>query len=367
MRTNPLKRIRSAFTLIELLIVISLLVLLAAMAIPAFNFITGSRSIEGAKNIANAMLGRTRLAAVSTGTYVGLFFYFDPATQRTTAVTVSYSTATSLAGDGMPNYKSYQGTGSYLGPDPAPPTTPRDRSDAPDEALYVTEDHTPAGIYNAEGGRPVVKHYVRRSPIPYGRTLLSAFAPPATNLPANSMAYAPTETRPANVEGWLELFDGNIELASVPTAAAPTLPEYSDVQVLPPGVGVQVIVDTDGVAGGERYLRSGMILFDPQGRVVIKPMALSGAKELGRLMEMQTNDNIPLTARWKSGLGVAFYDQQSFLSKAYTEGDSKFNIASLNAAANGIETGTGSEEEWLDQESDAIIVNRTTGTLLVTQ
>jgi prepilin-type N-terminal cleavage/methylation domain-containing protein len=73
-----------AFTLTELLIVIALIVLLLAMAVPAFNFISGGRSIDGAQNVVSAMLGRARARAIETERYAGVAFYLDPATGRST-------------------------------------------------------------------------------------------------------------------------------------------------------------------------------------------------------------------------------------------------------------------------------------------
>src|SRR5690349_1117299 len=73
---------RSAFSLTEILIVIALIVLILAMAMPAFNFITGSRSEDAAMNQISAMMARARIEAVGLQEPRGVFFYVDPATQR---------------------------------------------------------------------------------------------------------------------------------------------------------------------------------------------------------------------------------------------------------------------------------------------
>lgn len=73
---------RSGFSLTEILIVIALIVLILAMALPAFNFITGSRSTEAATNLIGAMLARARTEAVGVQEYRGIMFYVDPATDR---------------------------------------------------------------------------------------------------------------------------------------------------------------------------------------------------------------------------------------------------------------------------------------------
>src|SRR5262245_47771689 len=66
---------RSAFSLTEILIVIALIVLLLALALPAFNFITGGRSIDGAMNGMSAFLARARTEAVGVQEMRGVMFY----------------------------------------------------------------------------------------------------------------------------------------------------------------------------------------------------------------------------------------------------------------------------------------------------
>lgn len=61
---------------------IGIIVLVLAMAVPAFNALTGSRSIENATNIIAANLTRARLAAIQAQHPRGLVFYRDPNTDR---------------------------------------------------------------------------------------------------------------------------------------------------------------------------------------------------------------------------------------------------------------------------------------------
>src|SRR5205085_2377658 len=77
-----------AFTLTELLIVIGLIVLMLALALPAFNAITGGRSIDGAQNQLSAFLGRARAEAIGLQEVRGVMFFIDPASQRVTAAIV---------------------------------------------------------------------------------------------------------------------------------------------------------------------------------------------------------------------------------------------------------------------------------------
>jgi prepilin-type N-terminal cleavage/methylation domain-containing protein len=73
---------RSAFSLTELLIVITLIVIVLALALPAFNFITGSKSTDAALNQISAMLGRARNEAVGVQDPRGVFFFLDPTTDK---------------------------------------------------------------------------------------------------------------------------------------------------------------------------------------------------------------------------------------------------------------------------------------------
>src|SRR5262245_28845348 len=71
---------RRAFSVTELLIVIGILVLVLALAVPAFNFITGSRSVETAGNNIASMLARARAEAMGFQQMRGVFFYIDVTT-----------------------------------------------------------------------------------------------------------------------------------------------------------------------------------------------------------------------------------------------------------------------------------------------
>lgn len=78
---SPRSRARG-FTLTELLIVIGLIVLIIALAVPAFNAMTGGRSVDAAMNVLSATLGRVRMEAIGLQEPRGLLFYRDPVTQR---------------------------------------------------------------------------------------------------------------------------------------------------------------------------------------------------------------------------------------------------------------------------------------------
>src|SRR5436190_9253294 len=102
-------RHRRAFTLIELLIVIALHVLLIALAIPAFRFISGGRSVEAARNQIGATLGRARAEAIANDREEGVAFFLDARTGRNTMALV-------VRGSGQGDedvYDNYKGWSLY--------------------------------------------------------------------------------------------------------------------------------------------------------------------------------------------------------------------------------------------------------------
>src|SRR5256885_9106796 len=90
---------RTAFSLTEILIVIALIVLMLALALPAFNFITGGKSIDGAMNQISAFLSRARTEAVGLQEVRGVMFYVDPKTERQMMVLVKQEGIGSAAAD----------------------------------------------------------------------------------------------------------------------------------------------------------------------------------------------------------------------------------------------------------------------------
>lgn len=85
---SPAVRPRAGFTLTELLIVIAIMVLVLAAAVPVFNAITGSRSLEAAENRIAATLAQARMRAIAERAPRGVVFYRDPANDRIAAALV---------------------------------------------------------------------------------------------------------------------------------------------------------------------------------------------------------------------------------------------------------------------------------------
>jgi type II secretory pathway pseudopilin PulG len=73
---------KTAYTLIEVLVVAVVIVLMLGMALPVFRAITGSRSEAGATNIIASMLGRARNDAIGIQQPYGVAFVYNPSTQQ---------------------------------------------------------------------------------------------------------------------------------------------------------------------------------------------------------------------------------------------------------------------------------------------
>ena len=79
--STRIARQRSAYTLLEVMVVVVIIVLMIGMALPVFRVITGSRSEAGASNIIASMLGRARTDALGLQQNIGVAFIFNPTTQ----------------------------------------------------------------------------------------------------------------------------------------------------------------------------------------------------------------------------------------------------------------------------------------------
>lgn len=69
--------IRRAFTLFELMVVISIIIILAAIIVPAFGRIIESANYSGSVNTVTGALGQARALAIQNGRHTGVVFFFD--------------------------------------------------------------------------------------------------------------------------------------------------------------------------------------------------------------------------------------------------------------------------------------------------
>ena len=328
---------RAGFTLTEILVVIGIIVLILAMAVPAFNYITGARSQEAATNIIGAMLSRARAEAINYQrnneggrAYVGVFFFVDPADERTKLALVARQVGTAEDPDPYDNYKSWQSGVEYR-------TTPYK-----DRVIFMTKqgDETVPGEANP---RIVVKRFRCTQ----DHTSSSGNAPPIDG-PDQNLGYH-------HNQWWEEVVEGDLELL-----------EGYEVQTLPVGVGVQLVNDTRGGVNTDRYLRTGVILFDPQGRLDSVEYAVSANTSLGKLIGLTNLLQGTPAEPFMSQFGVVTYDLAQFKSQGFTEGDAAFNIPTL-ARPNRYNPDERDEENWVDDNASILMVNRTTAALTKTE
>jgi prepilin-type N-terminal cleavage/methylation domain-containing protein len=354
---------RAGFTATEIMIVIAIMVLLLAMAVPAFNFITGSRSTGAAENLVSAMLGRGRAYAMSNNRKAGVAFFVDPATGRTTMALV----------EGPGQNEGYLGwtSRSYIAAgapapygsitDPNPPTQP-----APPTANTPYDKGTEV-VARAVDGTTVPAPVATGSLLPAnwheGKVIIRGFvAVPPTVTPGQ----APPDDPPGIDANW-DVVVGSSDIELVPD---------SDFQALPPGVGCQLINDPKqppqylANRNIDRYVRTGVILFDSQGRLTSSPLQFRVNSNLGATIGLTVSQPLAGTPFYTQ-LGVVLYDKQAFLNQPNnSEGDWVMNqIPTLQApsSANN-ETdnnpATMDEEQWIDQNSLPLFVNRFNGNLL---
>jgi prepilin-type N-terminal cleavage/methylation domain-containing protein len=384
---------RRGFTLIELLVVIGIIVLIAAAAVPLFRFITASRSVDNANNMVDSMVGRGRAQALVEYRNAGIFFFLDPVTDRTTMALVHQ------AGDSFrdPDFYAYKGW-----------------TDGSDQ-IADGQGSYPAGSVGTTSGN--VTYYDVNEPAngpSYAMALIQGTAPIESSLNQQEWFYQ-SETNPKSTNGAFQKFTNIRFQCSLQHSAQGNSndppssqgPKYwnglpptdldivagTDVQLLPPGVGLQVINDTKGNANTDRYLRTGVILFDNEGKFQSVPWSMNAVSTLAKLIDPGTGapttpSGIPpagglpagsnLTAdvngnKLFSGFGVVLYDRATFLSLGYTEGDYLYKNAALpggsyfpflsvppNMTSGGPED---KEETWLDNNSLPLVVNRFNGAL----
>src|SRR5579871_6175600 len=77
-----------AFTLIEMMVVITVIVLAMTLAVPAIRSLTGSRSQEAAQNVLTTALGAARAEAMALQRVEGIMFFLDTSSDRIMCVEV---------------------------------------------------------------------------------------------------------------------------------------------------------------------------------------------------------------------------------------------------------------------------------------
>jgi prepilin-type N-terminal cleavage/methylation domain-containing protein len=361
---------RSAFTLIELLVVIGLIVVILGLALPAFNAITGSRSTEAARNIISANLGRARAEAMNRKAQVGVFFYLDPARDRTAVAIVQRSINQFDDPDPLDSYRMWQPNFTYRRADSAANRTA-------DRVIFITRDDTETSLGGT--GRPLVKRY---------RCIQDATG--ASQSPPRTGPTPPAAEGRFRNQWWEDIAAGDIDLL-----------EGTEVQYLPTGVGVQLLNDQRQYTNAaspttyvDRYLRTGLILFDEQGRVSSADYSVATSSLIGQALGLtasigttESNQN----QRFAS-VGFVMYDQSEFrnatritsdypgatsftdLTYTATEGDWLGPVLVGYQHPSQLPGGPAQqldnerkEELWLDNNTTPYMVSRFSGSLLATE
>lgn len=342
MKPTPNIQSRRGFTLTEILIVIGLIVLIMALAVPAFNAITGSRSVDAGENLVAAMLGRARAEAIRNHRVAGVAIFYDRASERTAMAIVVPSGDRNGVSDepaGLEQYKSWK---PFLEDN----TTP---------THYEIGDVVIALVNNQLTGKKTVVQFVCKE----------------THDSANDAAHRPpdqTNTPPTSNTYWGPPQAGEYD----------TLVGY-EYQYLPKGVGAQTINDPDpsnSATQHDRYLRNGIILFDGDGSLLhaayiiryVNPATTTDPTHLylilgfdKRATPLNTQDvGAAATNPIYSQFGVVLYDEQEFIGNGGTQDDPMNDDKALGAPG----YNEGAEELWLDNNSLSLMINRYNGTLV---
>lgn len=347
---------RKAFTLIEILVVISIIVILAALTVPVFNVLTGSRSIDGATNTISSMLAQARAQALSRQQPIGLAIFTDVTRDRVALGLVS-------------------------SPLPWSPNTAYQRGDV---VSVVTS------LRSSARATPATYYFIcHTSHISLGGDPSSDDRSPDDTSTPRWNQISTSNTNPTNPN------DPNNSATPPRRYGIPTyvslLPE-TELLYLPPGVSAQVLNSarsTGSPAQLDRYLHAGVIFFDSDGKLSVgkdwgvlysdndvrSPTNTAiVSSRLGLLAQYDANANNsnldPLlsnsTDRLRSGLGIMLFDRQAFLSQNFTRWDAQLGPNPPRNYTDGTPSEL-TEEAWLDANGTLLLLNRYNGTLLRTE
>lgn len=335
------------FTLIEVLVVLTIIIVISLSALPAIRFIMGSRSIEGTQNLAAAMISRARAQAVADGEQRGVFFFVDPANDRTTMALVG------LGGGDLDQYHGWT------------------QNSLASSQFFDAPSYTAGTFQYYASGDPVNTQSRVIS-------LTSALAAADTNFRYLNVTrldvrpYAALQTHTPSAANRAGTLTGNAFWGAATTDLS--FLANTDFQLLPQGVGVQLInSNPTGQPNFDRYLRTGVIMFDRFGRFESIPYSVSKSSTLGLAMHLSANMQPPGLSLY-SQFGLVLYDRQTFLAQSsgasnFTEVDfilkgffdpAIYPASSFPTAFPDEQT----EEAWIDANSLPLLINRYNGSLI---
>jgi Tfp pilus assembly protein FimT len=359
----------SAFTLTELLVVIMLIVLILFLAVPAFNLISGSGSIDQAQNQISAMFSQAQATAIDRQNYVGVLFYKDTASDRTTLVLVEKVkprpwTAMKPDGTGM-NYRKGEVVSRVTTITAAPAGMEGEPLGTMVRYYVANQDHV-ASTGNgpvADGGantqwtliKPHIVDLVRDEGDSPG-------APPrfreAQRLPKNVQVQFPFEplrwALGTKYYRGQRVLDGN---AVFSCRAEHVAAHFFDPVSFAKSGSNQPPNGTYWVRDPsiERYMGIGVVMFDPSGRPAFDTRAgysVESLTELGAMLNVQTTQPFPF---FYGRTDFVMFDQEAFRGAGWNDADPM-----IDGQANAAET---QEEDWLDENATLLIVHKYRGTL----
>jgi Tfp pilus assembly protein FimT len=299
----PLPAARSAFSVTELLIVIGILVIVLALSVPAFNLITGSRSVETAGNNIAAMLSRARAEAIGLQQMRGVFFYVDIKTGNVNVALVEQVDKPSgAAALDVDVYLDLTGDRDVM-------------SLSKGISVQVIDD---GGSSAAPNDRYIGFNNINATP---GSAALPARA----------------ENRP--LYGGVILFDARGQLTSKRYALR--------------------VKRFDSTAAADVYTPMGVLLYEPPDPTVTPP---ANHREV---VPIDPTPPANATRVMKSQLGYVLFDLETF--KNANEGspfNDAVRDLQVESPAQSYGAHERAKENWIDQNATAWLINRYTGTLV---
>jgi prepilin-type N-terminal cleavage/methylation domain-containing protein len=315
---------RKAFTLTELLVVISIIVVVIAVLVPSIKTLTGDRSVPLARNRLAALLATARESAINSNSIVGIAVFPDVLGSHDTIVAFVQTNP----------YASGASVSQYL-------------DIIPGSEMSVLQPGVTAEV-------------------------IMGVAPPASSSPAAFVQrYAPIGVILFDPQGHL-LANQNYPVLmyqpGLPTQIPTLLGQEFQLNPIPP-------------AGGGMYAPSGIGLAVADSETYKNAMTLEGATDLGLpgayCVANGVYGSTSPPANFKiGGLASASATPNAGLTPANTlqwgvaPSGTNFGVQGMSSPTNTPPTATdmnteSTKENWLDQNADILMLNPSTGSLII--
>jgi type II secretory pathway pseudopilin PulG len=318
---GPRLNVVSAFTLTELLVVISIIVLMLGLAVPVLKILGGNKSIESAENQIAAILGRARAQAISDRTIAGVMFFVDPKDSHIKAAIVE-ETPSSVYQSG-----ALLANSSIVSLDLA--TDALQNGDAAGGNNVADFFSLPGGI-----GVQFIDNY----------NVIGTVEQDDRYMGFNTFNNVPTPHAAATDAvvpyGCAILFGADGKLASYPYA-------FHTAQLIKAGPSPYF------------YTALGRLLFN------------TTQYDQTAVVNQEYISSAPIAKARDSQFGIVVFDHDAFAAKGYTDADAQVvsptNLPSSYTSVGGVTSGApaeSDEENWLDQNSTPLIIDRYDGSLI---